>query len=409
MPVWPNEYETHGRFPVRVLALTGSSAKKIEALQKFRPGNATLAVIANNYESIWRMEKPLEKWIRSAPTMIICDESQRIKSVSAEQSKALHRLAKFAPYRLILSGTPVCNTPLDFFSQYKFLDPTIFGPYVGPFRARYAVEVSIDTKIGHAYRKVVGYRNLDELKQKAHSIAFRCTKAECLDLPDQIDQTLYCEFETKASVIYNSLLKESVAELDDDRELTAANVLSKLLRLAQLAGGYLNIDGEVTRVSESKMKLLDETLDDLLAAGKKIVIFARFIPELTAIRALLEKKEINYRYIAGEVKLEDRGPVVEEFQKDPEVKVFLAQIQCAGLGITLTAADTAIFYSLDFSFANYDQCRARIHRIGQKNHCTYIHLVTKGTVDQKVLKALQDKRNIATEVVDKWRELFRKE
>jgi SNF2 family DNA or RNA helicase len=406
VPVWPGEYGVHASFPVGVWPLSGGTKDKIKQMEKFK--GVGLKVLVNNYESIWRMEKELERWIKREPTMIVCDEAQRIKTPSAEQSKALHRLGKFAAYRMILTGTPVCNSPLDFFSQYKFLDPSIFGPYVGPFRARYAVEISLDTKSGGNYKKIVGYLHLDELKQKAHSIAFRCTKAECLDLPEQIDQTLYCELESRAAVAYNQLLRESVAELGHET-VTAINVFSKLLRLAQIAGGFLNIDGDVTRISTAKMKLLDETLDDLMDAGKKAVVFGRFIPEINAIKALLEKKKVEYRFITGEVKLEDRGAVVEEFQKDENVRVFVAQIQCAGLGITLTAADTAIFYSLDFSFANYDQCRARIHRIGQKNHCTYLHLVAKGTVDEKILKALQNKRDVATDVVDKWRELFKKE
>ena len=101
-----------------------------------------------------------------------------------------------------------------------------------------------------------------------------------------------------------------------------------------------------------------------------------------------------------------RGEAVRRFQEEPECKVFVAQIQTAGLGITLTAADTAIFYSLDYSFANYDQARARLHRIGQRNAVTYIHLVSRGTVDEKVLKALQKKKSVADEVVDNWRDYF---
>jgi SNF2 family DNA or RNA helicase len=101
-----------------------------------------------------------------------------------------------------------------------------------------------------------------------------------------------------------------------------------------------------------------------------------------------------------------RGEAVRRFQEEPSCKVFVAQIQTAGLGITLTAADTAIFYSLDYSFANYDQARARLHRIGQRNSVTYIHLVARGTVDEKVLKALQKKKSVADEVVDNWRDYF---
>jgi len=334
--------------------------------------------------------------------MIICDESQRIKTPGAKQSKCLHKLGRQAKYRLILTGTPVTQGPLDFFSQYKFLDPMIFGNSYYAFRARYAIMG------GYEKRQVVGYKNLPELIKKAHSIAFRVTKEEALDLPPFTDQVLYCEMERKAMSIYAQLKKESVAELSEEKVLTATNVLARLLRLSQLSGGFLG-DGEggVEQVSKAKMNLLNETLDDILGAGKKVIVFARFLPEIAAIRKLLEAKGIDYEWIAGEVKMEERGEAVRRFQEDEGCKVFVAQIQTAGLGITLTAADTAIFYSLDFSFANYDQARARLHRIGQRNAVTYIHFVARGTVDEKILEALKQKRDVATEVVDNWRDYFK--
>lgn len=399
VPVWPKEFQLHADYPHEVLALEGPVAKRERALLGWEPAPDKLQVAAINYEATWRMEEALAKW---SPDMIICDESQRIKTPGAKQSKAMHRLGKRAKYKLILTGTPVTQGPLDFFSQYKFLDPSIFGNSYYAFRARYAVMG------GYENRQVVGYKNLAELIKKVHSIAFRVTKEEALDLPPFTDQTLYCELERKAMGIYTQLKKESVAELSQEKILTATNVLSKLLRLSQLTGGFLG-DGEggIEQVSKAKLSLLEETLDDLVVgAGKKIIIFARFLPEIAAIRKLLEKKQVDYEWIAGEVKMEERGEAVRRFQEDEGCKVFVAQIQTAGLGITLTAADTAIFYSLDYSFANYDQARARLHRIGQRNSVTYIHLVARGTVDEKVLKALQKKKSVADEVVDNWRDYF---
>src|SRR5690606_22384059 len=170
-----------------------------------------------------------------------------------------------------LTGTPVTQSPLDFFSQFKFLDDSIFGSSFYAFKARYAVEQPIGST---GAKKVVGYRNMAELVQKAHSIAFRMTKAEALDLPEQVDQVLYATLETKAQALYNQMLKESVAELNEEKVITAANVLARLLRLSQLAGGFVGGDGEVEQVSTVKLSLLKETLDDLLDAGKKVVIFA---------------------------------------------------------------------------------------------------------------------------------------
>ena len=346
------------------------------------------------------MEDELKLW---RPDMIVCDESQRIKTPSSAQSKCLHRLGKLAKYRMILTGTPVTQGPMDFYSQYKFLAPEIFGVNYTNFKARYMVMG------GFEGRQIIGYQHMPELIDKAHSMAFRVTKAETLDLPEQIDQTLYCTLEPAARRVYNDLLRQSVAELDNERVITVANVLSKLLRLSQLTGGFIGRGEEVDQVSKSKLSLLDDTLDDLLQAGKKVVVFARFTAEIKAIRQLLDGKKIDYAWIAGEVNQSMRGDEVARFQADANCRVFIAQTRTAGLGITLTAADTAIFYSLDYSFADYDQARCRIHRIGQRNACTYIHLLTKGTVDDKVLEALQQKRSVADDVVGHWRDYINKE
>jgi len=400
VPVWPREFAVHGDFKTEVFALEGPVSKRIAFVEALKEKDALL-VLVTNYEAVWRMDETLLKW---KPDLIICDEAQRIKTPSARQSKAIHKLGKDAKYRMILTGTPITQSPLDFYSQYKFLDPRIFGSSFANFKARYAVEINMGS-----YNRIAGYKNLPELVQKAHSIAFRCTKAECLDLPETIDQVLYCELEPAARKIYEQMTKESVAELANETTVTAANVLAKLLRLSQLAGGFIGTEtDEILPVSDAKLKLLSETVDDLLEAGKKVVVFARFLPEIEAIKEILFKKKVGFQCITGSVPLPVRGVAVEQFQTQPEIKVFVAQIQCAGLGITLTAADTAIFYSLDYSFANYDQCRARIHRIGQRNACTYIHLVAKKTVDEKVMKALQNKRDVAEDVVDNWRKYLGK-
>lgn len=397
MFVWQDEFEKFADFPYSLIVLNGPVKKRIQLLQDFQgPG---LQVVVINYEATWRMEDELKKW---APDMIICDESQRIKTPSAQQSKCMHRLGKIAKYKMILTGTPVTQGPLDFFSQYKFLDPGIFGNSYYAFRARYAVMG------GFEGRQVISYQNLPELIEKAHSIAFRVTKAEALDLPDQIDTIRYCELEPKAQRMYEQMRKECVAELSDEKTVTAANVLAKLLRLQQMTGGFLG-DGEgiVQKVSSAKLLVLKEILEDIVIdAGKKLVIFARFRPEIAAIEKLLQELNIKYECIHGDIDMGARGEKVKAFQTDPDTKVFVAQLQTAGLGITLTAADTAVFYSLDFSFANYDQAKARLHRIGQKNNVTNIHLVVKGTVDAKVMGALKKKKNVADVVVDGWRKLF---
>jgi len=300
---------------------------------------------------------------------------------------------------MILTGTPVTNNPLDFFSQYKFLDESIFSGSYYAFRSKYAIMG------GYGNYQVVGYKNLQELTEKAHKIAFRITKKEALDLPEQVDTTRYIDLEPRARAIYNQVEKESYAELNSG-EIATPNVLTKLLRLSQITGGYIkNEFSEISeQVSSAKINALEEIVEECMDAGKKLVVFARFIPEIDAIARMLKKEGIKYSLIRGDVK--DRASEVERFQNDKETKVFIGQLQTTGMGLTLTAADTAVFYSLSYNFADYEQAKARIHRIGQKNNCTYIHLIAKNSIDEKVLDALSKKKNIADLVVDNWRSLF---
>ena len=188
----------------------------------------------------------------------------------------------------------------------------------------------------------------------------------------------------------------------DEAEVTTANILTRMLRLSQITGGHLTDDGGVVNaVSSAKLNALSDIIDTAIAEDKKIVVMARFVPELDDIQELLEKKKIGYAVVRGGVK--DRDSEIHRFQYDEKCRVFVGQIAAAGLGITLTAASTMIFYSLDYSMSNFEQAKARIHRAGQTEKCHYIYLVCKDTVDRKVLYALRKKINLAKMLVDDYR------
>ena len=209
------------------------------------------------------------------------------------------------------------------------------------------------------------------------------------------------DLEKDAIKLYDSIEDESYAELDES-EVTTANILTRLLRLSQITGGHLtDDDGVVNTVSRAKLDALSDIIDSAMAEDKKLVIMARFVPELDDIQELLEKKKIGYAVVRGGVK--DRDNEIHRFQYDDRCRVFVGQIAAAGLGITLTAASTMVFYSLDYSMSNFEQAKARIHRTGQKENCHYIYLVCRGTVDRKVLYALRQKMNLAKILVDDYR------
>ena len=304
----------------------------------------------------------------------------------------MHKLGAAARYRLALTGTVITNKPIDVFSQYKFANPSVFGRSFFIFRNRY-----FDMTGYGKYTPVMKQAMETEFTQRLHSIAFRATKAECLDLPDTTDVIQRIDLEPIALRAYRQLVKDSYTELQDGA-VTVTNVLTRLLRLSQLTGGFLGSDEDPRpeQVSSAKLDALEEILES--ADGQKLVIIARFIPEIQAIEQLLTRKGIRYSIIHGGIT--DRAAQVSAFQTDPTVQVFIGQIATAGLGITLTAASTMVFYSLDYSMSNYEQTKARIHRVGQRHPCTYIHLVARGTVDEQVLKALKDKADLAKSLVD---------
>lgn len=414
-PVWPKEFAQYADFPVHCISLPEVTAVRqrktlLEDLSKGRTWDG-LNVVVTNYEILRKaaMTKVMQDW---APDAVICDESQRIKNPQAQQSKAAWGMGDIAKYKLILSGTPVCNTPLDYFSQYRFLDPNVFGRSYYAFRNRYA------QMGGFQNHEVLGVRRLGELSSKAHSIASRVRKRDALDLPEYVTQTLYCDLEPEARAAYDTLERVGAIELDAVGKVTAPMVITRMMRLAQLTGGYFvgmngNAPEEMPQnISSAKVYLLKDTVKDLVEAGHKVVVFCRFVPEILLLREVIEamyaqsgliQEHDIVRVMYGATPAEERGRIVEEFQTNPDIKVFIAQTHTAGLGITLHAADTCIFYSPDFSYTDYAQARDRIHRGGQTKKCTCIHLCCRNTIDELAFAAIEQKKGLADSAVDMWR------
>ena len=390
--VWEEEFSKFADFDYNLKILKGSLEKKAEALCSLQGRALQIAVI--NYESAWRIERQIKNW---HPDMIICDESHKIKSHNIAASKSLHKLGEKTRYKLILTGTAITNKAIDIFSQYKFLEPTIFGKSFYTFRNRYFDMVGYGN-----HTPVLKESMKDELRNKIHSIAFVAKKSECLDLPETTEIIRKVELEPYAMNTYKHLVRDSFAELQNS-EVTVTNVLTKILRLSQLTGGFLgdNEGKKVHQISKAKLNALEDIIDDVTSSGKKLVIMARFIPEIDAIKKLLVKKNLSFSVITGDVK--NRADEISKFQNDVDVLVFLGQIATAGLGITLTASSTMVFYSLDYSMSNFEQAKARIHRTGQKENCTYIYLIASNTVDEKILEALRNKVNLAKSLIDDYK------
>lgn len=391
LSVWEDEFSRMAAFPFGFTRLTGSIGNKKTQLEKIP--SVTLQIVAVNYESAWRLEPEL---IRFGADLIIADEGHRIKDSQTRQSRALHRLGDRARYRMLLTGTLITNREIDVYSQYRFVNRFIFGDSFYRFRNRYF--------------DMTGYGNhtpkfrssmLDEFLNRLHSCAYRVTKDECLDLPEITEEVRKVSLENDAMKLYRSIEKENFAELAGS-EVSAVNILSRLLRLSQITGGHVTDDERTTRrVSTAKLEALEDIIDSVTADGEKLVIMARFTAELDDIEDLLDRKRIQHAVIRGGTAA--REDEIFRFQHDPACRVFVGQIAAAGLGLTLTASHTMCFYSLDYSMSNFEQAKARIHRVGQKNTCHYIYLTAENTVDLKVLRALRDKTDLARLLIDEWR------
>lgn len=398
LSVWKDEFKRFAnfRYAITVLNANGTKGKKnqLDKLTSSAKSNTDLQIVAVNYESAYKLEEELKQY---GADLIIADEGHKIKNGCTKRSKTLHILGDKAKYKLLLTGTPITNKEMDVFSQYRFTDSHVFGNNFFQFRDKYFYAGGYQ---GYEYFFREDKEN--EFSDKLHSIAFRATKKECVDLPAITEEERFVDLEPGAMKHYRTIESQGFVQLKESK-ITIDNVLTQILRLSQISGGYLSNNQGVPpqKVSNAKLDALSDILDTAVEENKKIVVMAKFRAELDGILELLDKKCIGYAAVHGDTK--DRAGEIARFQNDSTCRVFVGQIQTAGLGITLTAASTMVFYSLDYNMADFDQAKARIHRVGQTEKCHYIYLLARDTVDEKVLDALKKKINLAKMLIDEYR------
>ena len=318
-------------------------------------------------------------------SMLVVDESSRIKHPGTKRTRIITKFGRQTKYRRILTGTPVTKGPEDVYSQFKFLDPYILGyDSFYSFRARYCIMG------GYENKQVVSYQYVDELTKRIEGHSFRVLKRDCLDLPDKIYQRHPVELSKNQRKLYDQMRKEFVAEMEGEY-IDAPLALTRLLRLQQIVCGWFPGDDGVKAIDEKNPRL-QALLDVLSDIDSKVIIWARFKADLKALEGALKPLSVSYH---GEVPNDERAAAVKRFQEDPEIKYFIGQPQSGGFGLTLTAADFAIYYSNSFDLETRLQSEDRCHRIGTKNNVTYIDLEAPRTVDSKIIKALRDKKNLA--------------
>lgn len=391
--VWPKQFSVHSD-GYNVTILDGPVEKKAKTAEKLI-GLSNLTrdrqVLVVNYDSAWR--EPLATVLihNSSNFDLVClDESHRIKSPSGVTSRFFARLGKTCRHKLCLTGTPMPHSPMDIYAQFRFLYPNIYGWSYQTFKMNYAVMGGFHNKV------VVNFKNLDDLKRRMDAVSFVVKKEDVLDLPEEMDQERICVMGPKESLLYAGMEKNFIAEVESGT-VVAANALSKLLRLQQITSGYLCPGENPERVSNAKENGLVDILEDL-DEKEPVVVFCRFHHDLDLVRVCSENLKRKSFELSG------RKNELKEWQEARGGEVLSVQIQSGGLGIDLTRARYAIYYSLGFSLGDYLQSRARLHRPGQTRSVEYFHLIVKDTVDEKVWKAIEKRQEIVNSVVTSYME-----
>ena len=339
------------------------------------------------------------KFLRAHRALMTIDESTTIKNPTAKRTKAIVALGKEAYYKRILTGSPVTKSPLDLFSQCNFLSDELLesGSYYS-FKNRYAV-MKTHNFGGRRVQLVHSYQRLDELASILKGFSYRVLKEECLDLPDKIYIRREVELSKEQLQAYSTMKTAALATLKG-KMATAPHVLTQMMRLHQITCGHLkNDDGTTTEIKSNRMTELMNLLDE---TEGKVIIWGNYIYDIENLVKAIGKEygEDSVVQYYGATSSDDRAKAIKKFQDpDSKVRFFIGNPQTAGYGITLTAASTVVYFSNGYDLEKRLQSEDRAHRIGQNKSVTYVDFIAPKTVDEKIVKALRNKIDIASQVM----------
>lgn len=383
--------------------VTGPNKKQLEEMRSVRQEFDGLTIFVMNVESFSTSKgQSAGDWLAKkfgSKGMIAIDESTTIKNPKAKRTKTLIKIAHQFKYRRLLTGSPVTRSPMDLYSQCEFLGPKTLGfdSYYA-YQGRYAI-VNKRQFGHHSFQQIVGYRHLQELTEKVNQFSYRVLKKDCLDLPEKTYTIRYVGLTDDQRKMYDELRHEALTLLDGGELVTAQNVMTQMIRLQQVLSGHLMTDdGELI---ELETKRLDAVLDIVTETSGKILIWSRFRNDIQRLGKLLEENfptQVATYY--GDTPDNERQEIVTRFQ-DPDsgLRFFVGNPATAGYGLTLTEANTVIYYANDFNLETRIQSEDRCHRIGQKNSVTYIDLITENTIDERIVQALRNKIDLGAVVL----------
>ena len=385
---------------ITILWQSNITKKQKEYLDQLFETGEKLHILVMNVEA-FSTTKGVEfakKFLNSHNTLIAIDESTTIKNPKAKRTKNIIDLSNLAKYRRVMTGSPVTKNPLDLFTQCYFLDPYLLGheSYYS-FRMRYAIMKTANIS-GRQIQLVSGFKNLGELSDKLKPFSYRVLKEDCLDLPDKIYMKRNITLTPEQLKLYDQMRKEALATLNG-KTTTTVNALTQLMRLQQITCGHFTADDGTTQ--SIKNNRITELMDVLEETEGKAIIWAHYQYDITNIIKEVVKVHgpgsiVDYYGLTPQ---DERQSNIKKFQDDPKCRFIVGTPSTGGYGITLTAANTVIYYSNGYDLEKRLQSEDRAHRIGQQKSVTYVDLICDLTVDEKIVKSLRKKINIASEVL----------
>ncbi len=377
--------------------ITKTQQEKLDSLFEI---DTALHILIMNVEAL-STEKGVKfatKFINSHKTMMAIDESTTIKTPSARRTKNIINLGLNAKYKRIMTGSPITKNPLDLYTQCEFLDPWLldFASYYA-FRNRYAEMKTMHLR-GRSIQVVDKFQNLGELSDVVKQFSYRVLKEDCLDLPPKVFIKRHITLTVDQKRVYEQMKKQAIAHLNG-KVTTTMTVLTQLMRLHQITCGYVTADDGTTQQVESNR--LNELMSILEDTDGKVIIWANYQLSVGEIIQKIIKVygPDSYVHYYGLTPQEDRQDFIRKFQNDPKCRFIIGTPQTGGYGITLTEANTVVYYSNGYDLEKRLQSEDRAHRIGQKKTVTYIDLIAEDTIDEKIVEALRKKINIASEVM----------
>ena len=377
--------------------ITKKQQKKLESLFEVE---TALHILVMNVEA-FSTEKGVKfasKFLNSHKVLMAIDESTTIKTPTAKRTKNIVNLGAYAKYRRIMTGSPVTKNPLDLYTQCKFLDSYLldFTSYYA-FRNRYAEMKTMHLR-GRSIQVVDEFKNLGELSETLQNFSYRVLKEDCLDLPPKNFIKRHIVLSSEQRKIYDQMKKAAMAVLNG-KVTTTMTVLTQLMRLHQITCGHFTADdGSVQLIPNNRITELMNVLEE---TEGKVIIWANYQRDVNQIiKSIVDEygpgSVVDYYGLTPQ---EDRQDNIRKFQNNSKCRFIVGTPQTGGYGITLTQANTVIYFSNGYDLEKRLQSEDRAHRIGQTNKVTYVDLIAEDTVDEKIVKALRDKINIASEVL----------